>query len=88
MQQAYMDERTCMISYTMYSHIMSNLTTDPKPDRMSSPIRDLEQHNRIEYSAVVASLGWSGWGSPVGLGALLVAVGIFLVCLHVAGILH
>ena len=34
---------------------------------------------------VKAALSWSGWGSPIGLGFLLVAVGVFLVCLHLAG---
>jgi len=55
---------------------------------MQTPNADLEQHRRIEYTAVAAALHWSGWGSPVGLGILLAAVGFFLVCLHWAGILH
>jgi hypothetical protein len=40
----------------------------------------------IERTAVHAALRWSGWGSPVGLSVLLVAVGVFLVCLHWAGL--
>jgi hypothetical protein len=67
---------------------MFKLATDSTENRMSNPIRDLEQQNRIEHTAVAASLGWSGWGSPVGLGVLVIAVGVFLVCLHLAGILH
>jgi hypothetical protein len=54
--------------------------TDYTPDR--------EQTKDIERLAVGATLHWSGWGSPVGLSVLLVAIGIFLVCLHGAGILH
>jgi hypothetical protein len=49
---------------------------------------DTEQQDRISRSAVEASMAWSGWGSPVGLAILLTSVGIFLVCLHLAGILH
>jgi len=47
-----------------------------------------EQQHRIEHTAVAASLGWSGWGSPVGLGILLTAVGFFVLCLHWAGVIH
>ena len=43
------------------------------------------EHERI---AVKAALNWSGWGSPVGMSILLVSVGVFLVCLHLAGILR
>jgi hypothetical protein len=45
----------------------------------------LAAHDRI---AVQAALSWSGWGSPVGLSVLLVSLGLFLVCLHWAGILR
>jgi hypothetical protein len=55
---------------------------------MPSPLTPTEQQQRIEYTAVSASLGWSGWGSPVGLAILVVAAGFFLVCLHWAGIVH
>ena len=53
---------------------------------MSTPTT--EQQNRIEYTAVAASLGWSGWGSPVGLAILVAAIGFFLLCLHWAGFVH
>jgi hypothetical protein len=52
------------------------------------PMTQNEEQDRIAYTAVEASMAWSGWGSPVGLSILLVAIGIFLVCLHMAGILH
>jgi hypothetical protein len=55
---------------------------------MQNPNPDLEQHRRIEYTAIAAALDWSGWGSPIGLSVLICAVGFFLVCLHWAGILH
>jgi hypothetical protein len=60
----------------------------PSPLAVAAPQDRIEQQNRIEHTAVAASLGWSGWGSPVGLGVLVIAVGVFLVCLHLAGILH
>jgi len=49
---------------------------------------DTEQQDRIARAAMTASLAWSGWGSPVGLSILLVSIGVFLVCLHTAGLLH
>ncbi|HUJ57688.1 MAG TPA: hypothetical protein VLX92_04335 [Kofleriaceae bacterium] len=49
---------------------------------------DPEQHKLLERTAVTATLTWSGWGSPVGLSILLVATGLFLVCLHLAGLVH
>ena len=52
------------------------------------PLTDSQQQHLIEHTAVAASLDWSGWGSPVGLGILVSAVGFFLLCLHWAGIVH
>lgn len=49
-------------------------------------IAETAQQERIERAAVRATLSWSGWGSPVGLALLLVSIGVFLVCLHQAGI--
>lgn len=76
-----------MTSYSMYRHNMST----PQPleaNRPSFPASTTEQQHRIEHTAVAASLGWSGWGSPVGLGILLTSVGLFILCLHWAGIVH
>lgn len=50
-----------------------------------------EQKERQEYemgkSAMKHALSWHGWGSPVGLGLFLVAIGIFLVLLSYAGLI-
>jgi hypothetical protein len=51
-------------------------------------LAETERQDRIARIAVKTTLAWSGWGSPVGLAILLVSVGIFLVCLHAAGVLH
>lgn len=51
----------------------------------SDPHR-VEQQHRIEHTAVSATLGWSGWGSPVGLGLFIVAIGFLVLCLHWAGV--
>jgi hypothetical protein len=32
------------------------------------------------------TLTWHGWGSPVGLGLFIVAIGAFVALLHVAGV--
>src|SRR5262249_7067367 len=34
------------------------------------------------------AMSWYGWGSPVGLGLLIVAIGAFVVLLHVAGLVQ
>lgn len=48
----------------------------------------VDQQQRIEHTAVSAALGWSGWGSPVGLGILVISIGFLVLCLHWAGIVH
>ncbi len=54
---------------------------------MTTQYSDPEQYKRIERYAVQATLNWSGWGSPVGLAVFVTAVGVFLVCLHLAGVI-
>lgn len=34
------------------------------------------------------AMSWYGWGSPVGLGLFIVAVGAFTALLHVAGVIR
>jgi hypothetical protein len=34
------------------------------------------------------AMSWYGWGSPVGLGLLIVAIGASVVLLHVAGVIR
>ena len=90
-----------MTSYSMYSHNMSNTQTlqdnpssfsnsnhAPTAAAAATPASTIEQQQRIEHTAVAASLGWSGWGSPVGLGILVATSGFFVLCLHWAGIVH
>lgn len=55
---------------------------DTMPRRESDPL-DREKDATLARLA----MGWSGWGSPVGLSVFLVAIGVFLVCLAEAGIL-
>jgi hypothetical protein len=76
-----------MISYNMYISFMSTNQTfaAPEPDRAYDRIA---QQHRIEHTAVSAALGWSGWGSPIGLGIFVVSIGFLLLCLHWAGIVH
>jgi hypothetical protein len=76
-----------MTSHSMYRHSMST-TQNLEAARASLLPSATEQQHRIEHTAVAASLGWSGWGSPVGLGILLTSVGLFILCLHWAGIVH
>ena len=60
----------------------------PSPLAAAAPRDRIDQQHRIEQTAVSATLGWSGWGSPVGLGLLIASVGFFILCLHWAGIVH
>src|SRR5262249_43322497 len=34
------------------------------------------------------AMSWYGWGSPVGVGLLIVAIGTFVALLHVAGVIR
>jgi hypothetical protein len=34
------------------------------------------------------AMSWYGWGSPVGLGLLIVAIGAFVALLQVAGVIR
>jgi hypothetical protein len=46
--------------------------------------------NRIDPEAWIyaeKTLTWHGWGSPVGLGLFIVAIGAFVALLHVAGVI-
>ena len=61
---------------------------------MKKPRKDPVREDRIHEDAIVDAYGpeekamsWYGWGSPIGLGLLIVAVGVFLVLLHHAGVL-
>lgn len=40
-----------------------------------------------DYQFAKESMKWYGWGSPVGMGFGLVAVGLFLWLLHLANII-
>ena len=41
-----------------------------------------------EWKYAEKALTWYGWGSPVGLGAFLIAIGVFLLLIHHAGIIR
>lgn len=46
-----------------------------------------QTHDADVWKYAEKSLAWYGWGSPVGLGLLIVSVGVFLALIHHAGIL-
>lgn len=39
-----------------------------------------------EWKYAEKALTWYGWGSPVGLGLFIVAIGVFIVLLRHAGL--
>lgn len=41
-----------------------------------------------EWRYAEKALTWSGWGSPVGLSIFIVAIGLFLLLIHYAGIIR
>ena len=40
------------------------------------------------WKYVEKSLEWSGWGSPIGLGFFIVAIGVVAVLIRYAWVLH
>src|SRR5258708_32796571 len=88
-ERRYPDKRplTSMTSHTISTHTMYNTSAGVDAMLNANEISD-DRIAANEQIAVKAALGWSGWGSPVGLGILVVCVGLFLGCLHSAGILH
>jgi hypothetical protein len=48
--------------------------------------KGLEQQSQLEQFCAEEAMAWYGWGSPVGLGMMLLCIGGFLVCLHEAGL--
>jgi hypothetical protein len=47
-----------------------------------------EQHDVEAWRYAEKAMTWYGWGSPVGIGLLIVSIGVFLVLLHYAGIVR
>jgi hypothetical protein len=48
--------------------------------------RPIEQPSELEQRCAEEAMAWYGWGSPVGLGIMLLCIGGFIVCLHDAGL--
>lgn len=48
----------------------------------------LDRASELEQRCAEEAMAWYGWGSPVGLGIMLLCIGGFLVCLHDAGLLR
>lgn len=49
--------------------------------------KPLAEASELEQRCAEEAMAWYGWGSPVGLGIMLLCIGGFLVCLHDAGLL-
>jgi hypothetical protein len=48
-----------------------------------------EAHNNEEaWKYAQKAMSWYGWGSPVGLSLLIVAIGASVALLHVAGVIR
>jgi hypothetical protein len=45
-------------------------------------------NNEEAWKYAQKAMSWYGWGSPVGLGLLIVAIGAFVALLHVAGVIR
>jgi hypothetical protein len=45
-----------------------------------------QTHDADGWKYAEKAMTWYGWGSPVGLGLLIVSVGVFLVLVHHAGV--
>ncbi len=44
-------------------------------------------HDKEGIKFGLKAMSWYGWGSPVGLGIFLVAIGGFIYLIHLAGII-
>ena len=44
--------------------------------------------NEAAWKYAQKAMNWYGWGSPVGLGLLIVAIGAFVALLDVAGVIR
>ena len=57
-------------------------------DASASPLEGEDMHDREEKDTKLAMLamGWSGWGSPVGLAILLTSIGFLLMCVGHSGL--
>jgi hypothetical protein len=49
---------------------------------------DLQKPDIDTWKYAEKTLTWYGWGSPVGLGLFIISIGVFIVLLHVAGIVR
>jgi hypothetical protein len=45
-------------------------------------------NNEEAWKYALRAMSWHGWGSPVGLGLLIVAMGASVTLLHVAGVIR
>ena len=61
----------------------SNRTSKAK---MESKMSELDKAETWKYAE--KSLAWSGWGSPVGLGFFLLAIGVSALLIRYAWFLH
>jgi hypothetical protein len=48
----------------------------------------IQRSEAEEWNYAENALTWSGWGSPVGLSIFIVAIGVFLLLIHHAGIIR
>jgi hypothetical protein len=49
--------------------------------------RNIEAADAAAWRYAHKAMTWYGWGSPVGLGLFIIAIGAFLVLVHYAGVL-
>ncbi len=45
-------------------------------------------HDAEAWKYAQQAMTWYGWGSPVGIGLFIVAIGAFVALLHVAGVIQ
>jgi hypothetical protein len=47
----------------------------------------VDAHDVEAWRYASKAMTWYGWGSPVGVGLLIISIGAFLVLIHHAGVL-
>jgi hypothetical protein len=45
---------------------------------------DSQRSKDEEWRYAEKAMTWYGWGSPIGLGVFIIAIGVFILLLHLA----
>jgi hypothetical protein len=70
------------------SRMRACAVTDPCCPKEQTSMSTITRTEAEEWKYAEKSLTWYGWGSPIGLGAFLIAIGVFLLLIYHAGLIR